>query len=102
MVAIDSESCQTLFPSFGAQPSDVAVFFNLNLNRRPYLEQVIDLDLLLCTGFNLEHVVLFLCHIFTQRPMNDQKIERGDGHCLDRQQLLTNSIENFMSHEKKK
>ena len=102
MVAIDSELCQTLFPSFGERPSEVAVFFNLNLNRRPYLEQVIDLDLLLCTGFNLEHVVLFLCHIFTQRPMNGQKIERGDGRCLDRQQLLTNSIENFMSHEKKK
>ena len=31
-------------------------------------------DLLLCTGFDSEYVVLFLCHIFAQRRMNDRKI----------------------------
>ena len=41
----------------------------------PFLGQVVDLDLLLCTGFNSEHAVFSLCHIFTQRPMNDQKNE---------------------------
>ena len=25
----------------------------------------------LCTGFNLEHAVLLLCPIFTQRPRHD-------------------------------
>ena len=44
---------------------------------------------------------LFLCHIFTQRPMTDRKIERSDGRCFGRQQLLANSIEFFISHEKK-
>ena len=83
-------------------PSEVAVLFDSNLSRRPFLGQVVDLDLLLCTGFDLEHAVLFLCHIFTQRPMNDRKIERSDGRGFGRQQLLANSIEIFISHEKKK
>ena len=33
--------------------------------------------------------------------MTDQKIERSDGHGFGRQQLLANSIENLISHEKK-
>ena len=100
LVAIDSESCLTSFPRFCAPPSEVAVLFDSNLSRRPFLGQVVDLDLLLCTGFDSEHAVLFLCHIFTQRPMNDSKIERDDGRCFGRQQLLANSIENFISNEK--
>ena len=32
LVAIDSESCQTLFPSFCVPQSEVAVLFNLNLS----------------------------------------------------------------------
>ena len=36
----------------------------------------VDLNLQLCTGFNLEHGDLFLCHYFNQRPMNDPKIKR--------------------------
>ena len=92
-VAIDSESRLTLFPSFWAQPSEVAALFYLNLSRCPFLGQVVDSDLLLCTGLDLEHAVLFLYHIFTQRPMNDRKIERSDGRCLGRQQLVANSIE---------
>ena len=101
LVAIESESCQTSFPSFCAPPSEVAVLFDSNLSRRPFLGQVVDSDLLLCTGFDSEHAVLFLCHIFTQRPMNDRKIERSDGRGFGRQQLLANSIEIFISHEKK-
>ena len=34
--------------------------------------------------------------------MNDRKIERSDGRGFGRQQLLANSIEIFISHEKKK
>ena len=98
LVAIDSESCLTSFPSFCAPPSEVAVLFHLNLSRLPFLRQVVDLDLPLCTGFDLEHAVLFLCHIFTQRSMNDRKIERSDGRCLGWQQLLAYSIE--ISHDK--
>ena len=102
LVVIDSESRLTSFPSFCAPPSEVAVLFDSNLSRLPFLGQVVDLDLLLCTGFDSEHAVLFLCHIFTQRPMTDRKIERSDGRCFGRQQLLANSIEIFISHEKKK
>ena len=72
---------------------------NSNLSRRPFLGQVVDLDLLLCTGFDTEH--LFLCHILTQRPMTDWKIEQSNGRCFGLQQLLANFIENFISHEKK-
>ena len=44
LVAIDSESCLTSFPSFCAPPSEVAALFNSNLSRRPFLGQVVDLD----------------------------------------------------------
>ena len=42
--------------------------------------------------------VLFLCHIFTQWRMHDCKIEQSNGRCFDLQELLINSIENFISH----
>ena len=42
LVAVDSESCQKLFPSFCAWPSEVTVLFNGNLSRRPFLGQVSD------------------------------------------------------------
>ena len=90
LVAINSESRMTSFPSFARHHlirwSEVAALFNSNLSRRPFLGQVVDSDLLLCTWFDLEHAVLLLCHIFTQRqaerPMNDRKIERSYGRCL--------------------
>ena len=63
------------------------------LSRRPFLGQVVDLDLLLCTGFDSDYAVLFPCHISTQRPMNDRKIERSYGRGLGLQQLLADSIE---------
>ena len=97
LVAINSQSRLTLFPSFCLPPSEVSVLFNLKLSRRPFFRQVINLLLLLCTGLDSEHAVLFQCHIFTQRPMNDRKIERRDGRCFGQQQLLTNSIEIFIS-----
>ena len=67
----------------------------------PFPGQVVDLDLLLCTGFDSEHAVLFLCHIFTQRPMNDRKIERSDGRGFGRQQLPADSNGHSISNEKK-
>ena len=102
LVAINSESCQTLFRSFCMQPSEVAMLFISNLSSRPFLRQVINLDLVLCTGFHLEQVLLFLCHIWTQIQMNDRKIEQSNGHCFGQQQLLANSIENFISHKTKR
>ena len=66
-----------MFLSFWMQLSKVAVLFYWNLSRCPFLWQVVDLDLLLCTGFN--SAVLFPCHIFTQRPMTERKIELRDG-----------------------
>ena len=86
--AIDSESRLTSFPSFCVPPSEVAALFNLNLRRCPFLQQVVYSDLLLCTGFNVEHAVLFLRHIFDQRPMNDRKIEQSYGCYFGWQQLL--------------
>ena len=80
--------------------SEVALLFDSNLSI-PFLGQVVDLDLLLCTGFDLEHAVLFLCHIFTQRPMNDRKIERNDGRGFGRQQLPADSNGSSISNEKK-
>ena len=41
-----------------------------------------------CTEFDLEHAVLFLCHMFTQQPMNDRKIMQSDGCGFGLQQLL--------------
>ena len=102
LVAIDSESRLTSFPCFCSPPSEVAGLFNSNLSRRPFLGQVVDLDLLLCPGSDLELAVLFLCHIFTQRPMTDRKIERSYGRCFGWQQLLADSIKIFISYEKKK
>ena len=37
LVMIESESCQTSFPSFFSPPSEVAVLLNWNLSRRPFL-----------------------------------------------------------------
>ena len=60
------------------------MLFDSNLSRRPFLGQVVNFDLLLCTGFDSEHEALFLCHIFTQRPMADRKIERSEGRGIVR------------------
>ena len=93
LVVIDSELCLTSFPGFCAPRSKVAALFDSNLSRRPFLGQVVDTDLLLCTGFESEYAVLFLCHFFAQRRMNDRKIERSDGRSLGWQQLLADSME---------
>ena len=42
-----------------------------------------------------------MSYLYSERPMTDRKIERSDGRCFDWQQLLANSIEIFISHEKK-
>ena len=73
LVAINSESRLTSFPSLCSLPSEVAVLFNSNLRRLPFLGQVVDLDHRI--QFGRGHAVLFPCHIFTQRPMTDRKIE---------------------------
>ena len=57
--------------------SEVAVLFGWDLSRHPILGLISNLDLLLCTGLNLQWVDLFLCLSLTQRPMNDQKIEQS-------------------------
>ena len=77
------------------------MLFNSNLSRRLFLGQVDDLDLLVCTGFDSEHAVLFPCHIFTQRTMNGRKIERSDGRGFGKQQLLAHSMEFSFPMKKK-
>ena len=56
LVAIDSESCQRSFPSFCAPPSEVAVLFDRNLSRLPFLGQFVDLDLL-----HLHRILYVIC-----------------------------------------
>ena len=68
------------------------MLFNSTLSRHPFLGHVVNLDLLLCTEFDLEHEVLFLYHIFAQRAINDRKIEQSIGQDFGRQQLLAYSI----------
>ena len=55
------------------------VLFHPNLSRRPFLGQVVDWDLLLCTRFSLEHADLFLSY---SEPMNDRKIDGRNEHSL--------------------
>ena len=59
--------------------------------------QIVNLDLLRCTGSDSKHADLFLSLIFTQKPMNDRKIERSDKHGFAMQQVLLN----FVSYENK-
>ena len=96
LVVINSESLLTLFPSFCTKPSEVAVLFNSNLSRSPFFGHVVS-NMLLCTGFHLEQENLFLCYIFTERPMTDRKIEPSNGCYFGQQQPLK-----FSFHMKKK
>ena len=82
--------------------SEVAVLFSSNLCTLPFLRLVVESDLLLYTGINMEHADLLLCPMFTQRQINDQKIEQNNGCCFGWQQLLTNFIKNFKFRMKKK
>ena len=84
MVEINSEPCQRSFPTFCTLPSEGTVLFDWSLSRLAFLGQVVDLDLLLCTGFDSEHADLFLCLIFTQRPMIDRKIMRSNERRVNR------------------
>ena len=43
----------------------VAMLLDWNLSSRPFLGQVVNLDVLLCTEIDFEHAVLFLGHICT-------------------------------------
>ena len=90
LFAIDLDPCQTSFPGFCAAQSEVAVLFDLNLSRHPLLAQIVYLDLLLWTGFNLEHTFFSLWPIFSQRPM---KIELSDERCFFRKRVLVKFIE---------
>ena len=56
-----------------APQSEVTARFDSNLSRRPFLGQVVNLDLLL-SGFaqdSIQNNWFWSYHIFTQRPMND-------------------------------
>ena len=106
LVTINSESRLTSFPSFCVPPSEVALCrctVQFKSEQTPFSQTG---DLLLCTRFDSEHAVLFLCHILTQRPINDRKIELSNGCGLSWQQLLTAESRcqfhlNFIPHEKK-
>ena len=82
LVAIDSESRLTLFPSFCAPPSEATVLFYSNMSRRPFLGQVVNLDLLLFTGFNSEHAVLSLRHILLRDQWLIERLSKAMGAAL--------------------
>ena len=46
-----------------------------NLSRHPFLGHVVDLDLLICTGFDSEHEDLFLYLVFIQRPVRWMRVD---------------------------
>ena len=88
LVAIDSESPWHCFQAFACRNlKSLCCSIRIWADTLSILRQVVDLDLLLCTGFDLEPVVLFQCDIFTQRPGNDGKIERSNGRCFGWQQF---------------
>ena len=58
---IHSESCQRLFQSFCTPATEVVMLFHWNVSRHLFLRQVINLDVLHFTGFNLEYLGFFLC-----------------------------------------
>ena len=102
LVTSNAGSCQRLFPYAFARchpnfDSEVAVLFPWDLSRLPFVGQGLQLlairfwsfrhvylDLLRCTGLDLENADLFLCHIFTQRPVNYRKIQRSCERCFRR------------------
>ena len=101
-VAIDSESVQRLFLSFCMLTFEVTVLFNWNLSTLPFLGQIVNLDLLVCTGFDLEYADLFLCLcFFIQRPMYNWRIDKSYECCFGRYQVSAKPFKNFL-HIKKK
>ena len=101
LVAIDSELRLTSFPSFCAQPSEVTALFDWNLSRRPFLRQVVNTDLLLCTG-SIRNMRFCSCVIFLLR--DEWMIERLS-EAMGAAWSATTSRwfhENFIPHEDKK
>ena len=102
LVAIYSESCQTSFLSFCAPQSEVAVLFDSDLSRRPFLGQRRRFRSTALHRIRFGTCSFVCMSYFTQKPMTDRMIERSDGRGFGRQQLLATSIEIFISHEKRK
>ena len=99
---IDAESRPTLPPSFWAQPSEVAVLFDLNLSRLPFHGQVVDfrsaaLHRIQFGTCGFVPMSYFYSDSETKEWLKDWA-QQGD---FGQQQLLANSIKNFISHEKK-
>ena len=97
-VAIDTESCERLFPNFCTLPSEVAVLFNWNLSRLSFLAHVVDLDLLFRTGFNKEHAE------WSIERLSEAMSEALVSNCFSSIPLLiliSFSIINFMARKKK-
>ena len=100
-VAIDSESVQRLFLSFCMLTFEVTVLFNWNLSTLPFLGQIVNLDLLVCTGFDLEYADLFLCLcFFIQRPMYNWRIDKSYECCFGRYQVSAKPFKNFLQIKK--
>ena len=101
LVAIDSESQLTLFPSFFALPSEVAELLNSNLSRHPLCWQAVYSDLLLSTGFDLEHVVCSYVIFLLRDQRMIERLSKVMGAAL-----ICNNFSpipsKFHSHKKKK
>ena len=55
--------CNNLIKRLQIISEIVAMLLDWNLSSRPFLGQVVNLDVLLCTEIDFEHAVLFLGHI---------------------------------------
>ena len=114
LVEIDSESCQTSFQSFCAPPSEVAVLFDSNLSRRPFLGQVAFVIYFAanfgCDRFRSrqtsfqsfcsppsEVAVLFNSNL--SRPLDTLSLDRSESHLRPiLLQLWLKSIQNHARH----
>ena len=82
-------------------PSEIAGLFYLNLSRRPFLRQVVELDLLLCTEFDSEHAVCSYVIFLLRDQRLIERLSKAMGVALVANNFLPVPSK-FSSHMKKK
>ena len=75
-----------------ALPSEVFVLFIWKMSRFHLLSQVLNLDLLRCTGFQYDSCGRVHIPCFTHRPIKDQKIESSNERCFGLWHVLLKSM----------
>ena len=91
---------ETVYSHFVPPSIEVAVFVDFNLNMRSFCVDFVNLDLRHCKSLQSVQRILFgTCqcgfvpiHYFTQKLMNDRKIEPGGERCYGPKRILAKSI----------